>query len=155
MKKNFKLVVISLSAFVVGSFMNNFALSDVVSNYKIAVIDVQKVVSNSVQVNALKEEQKKKVQDLTSFVEKAKADVLAEKDTVKQKDLEDKYNKELNIKKSTMDKEYAQKLSEIDKSISTVISAKAKKDNYALVLSKGVVLFGGDDITESVAKAVK
>ena len=54
-----------------------------------------------------------------------------------------------------MDQEYAAKLKELDTSISQQIEAKAKADGYNLVLSKGIVLYGGKDITAEVMKVVK
>ena len=52
-------------------------------------------------------------------------------------------------------KTYKTKLAAIDKSISDVISADAKAKGYNLVLSKGSVLVGGDDITEAIVAKVK
>ena len=69
--------------------------------------------------------------------------------------MEDKYNKELNSKKAAMDKNYASKLESIDKNISAKINEQAKAGNYDIVLAKGVVLYGGTDITDAVKKAVK
>lgn len=154
MKNNFKLISVAVLSMAIGFTASNFAVSDVPANYKVAVVDVQKVVKNSKQVSALKAEQTKKVADLTKYVQTAKANIAKEKDATKKKALEDKYNKELAAKKSAIEKDYATKLLAIDKSISNVIKEKAKAGNYNLVLSKGVVLSGGDDITSSVATAV-
>lgn len=155
MKNNFKLVAVAALSLVIGLSVNNFAVSNVPASYKVAVVDVQKVVSSSKQVAALKEEQKKKISELTSFVQTAKTNISKEKDAAKKKALEDKYSKELTAKKATIEKDYATKLKAIDKSISDTINAKAKAGNYNLVLSKGVVLSGGDDITAAVSAAVK
>ena len=54
-----------------------------------------------------------------------------------------------------MEKEYASKLAAIDKSISDKIVVEAKNGGYDIVLAKGVVLYGGTDITNNVIKAVK
>ena len=37
---------------------------------------------------------------------------------------------------------------------SNQIASQAKLNNYDIVLAKGVVLYGGDDITEAVKQAV-
>lgn len=155
MKNSIKLVSVAALSLLIGLSVSNFAVSDVPSNYKVAVVDVPKVVNSSKQVSALKAEQKQKVADLTNFVKTAKANIANEKDATKKKALEAKYTKELAAKKSAIEKDYAKKLLAIDKSISNVIQAKAKEGNYNLVLSKGVVLSGGVDITSSVAAAVK
>lgn len=155
MKNYVKYGVLGLSAFVIGMSVNNFAISDVPSNYKVAVVDVQKVVASSNQVKNLKAEQQKKTQDLNNFVKTANAAVNKETDATKKKALQEKYSKEFNTKRTAIQKDYANKLSAIDKSISAVIANKAKQDNYNLVLAKGVVLSGGTDITEEVSKLVK
>ena len=64
-------------------------------------------------------------------------------------------NKELMAKKEKMDQDYAAKLKALDTSISQQINEKAKADGYDLVLSKGIVLFGGNDITSEIIKVVK
>ncbi len=153
MNNKMKFFVVGLSAFVVGAAFSNFAMSDVPS--KIAVVDVPQVVNSSSQVQALKKEQQAKTKEIVAFVEKARKDVAATTDVKKKQALEDKYNKELNAKKSAMDKNYATKLTAIDTAISKQIEAQAKAGGYDIVLAKGVVLYGGSDITDAVKKAVK
>lgn len=153
MNNKFKFLAVGISAFVIGLSLNNIAVSDVPS--KIAVVDVSSVVNSSSQVQALKKEQQAKAKELMTFIEKARKDVAATTDTKKKQALEDKYNKELNTKRATMDKNYATKLEAIDKSISAQIANQAKTGGYDIVLAKGVVLYGGSDITDAVKKAVK
>lgn len=155
MKKNFKLIAIAAISMVIGFSVNNYAVSNVPVNYKVAVVDLQKVVSESKQVKTLKEEQKKKIEELTKYIQTAKANIAAEKDATKKKELEQKYTKELAAKKSTIEKDYAKKLKDIDKNISDTIKNQAKTGNYNLVLTKGVVLSGGEDITAAVSAAIK
>ncbi len=153
MNKSVKYVALGLAAFVIGMSVNNFAVSNVPS--KIAVVDVQKVVASSAQVKALKADREAKIKDLANFVTTARANVAKETNADKKKTLEDKYNKELNSKRDAIQKDYAKKLAAIDKSISSVINQKAKAANYDIVLAKGVVLYGGTDITAEIAKSVK
>ena len=153
MDKKIKVFVLTLSAFVVGFSINNFAMSDVTS--KIAVVDVPEIVNSSAQVKALQKEQEAKAKEIVTFVEKARKDIAGTADVKKKQALEDKYNKELRAKKEVMDKSYATKLSAIDKSISEQVASQAKAGGYDIVLAKGVVLYGGSDITEAVKKAMK
>lgn len=153
MNNKMKFFVVGLSTFVIGVSLSNFAMSDVPS--KIAVVDVPQVVNSSSQVQALKKEQQAKTKEIVAFVEKARKDVAATTDVKKKQDLEAKYNKELNAKKSAMDKNYASKLTAIDAAISKQIEAQAKAGGYDIVLAKGIVLYGGSDITDAVKKAVK
>lgn len=124
-------------------------------NYNIAIVDVQKVVASSSQVAALKKEQEAKTKSLIEFVEKARKEVAATTDTKKKEALEAKYNKELNAKKEAYDKAYAEKLKNIDDNITRQIENVAKSGGYSIILAKGVVLWGGNDITDTVIKAVK
>ena len=153
MNKSVKYVALGLAAFVIGMSVNNFAVSNVPS--KIAVVDVQKVVASSAQVKALKADREAKIKDLANFVTTARANVAKETNAAKKKTLEDKYNKELNSKRDAIQKDYEKKLAAIDKSIYSVINQKAKAANYDIVLAKGVVLYGGTDITAEIAKSVK
>lgn len=153
MNNKIKILAVGLLTFASGIAFSNFAMSDVPS--KIAVVDVQEVVNSSSQVQALKKEQQAKMKEVVFFVEKARKEVAATTDVKKKQALEEKYNKELNTKKTAMDKNYADKLTAIDSTISKQIEAQAKAGGYDIVLAKGVVLYGGSDITDAVKKAVK
>ena len=153
MNNKIKILAVGLLTFASGISFSNFAMSDVPS--KIAVVDVQEVVNSSSQVQALKKEQQAKMKEVVSFVEKARKEVAATTDVKKKQALEEKYNKELNTKKTALDKNYADKLTAIDSTISKQIEAQAKAGGYDIVLAKGVVLYGGSDITDAVKKAVK
>ena len=137
-----------LSGLVAGSCAN-------AADFSVAVIDVPAVVNAAAQVQALKKEQQAKAKEIVQFIEKARKDVASISDAKKKQAAEEKYNKELQAKKEKMDKDYAAKLKAIDESISAQISAKAKADGYNVVLSKGIVLYGGTDITAEVSKIIK
>lgn len=155
MKNKMKFLTVALVAFGIGLSVNNFAVSEAPATFKVAVVDVQKVVANSNQVKALKAEQTKKGQELAKFIETAKAALDKEKDAKKKKALEEKYNKEFQAKREAIAKNYETKLIAIDKNILTAIDTNAKKAGYDLVLAKGVVLNGGTDITAAISKEVK
>lgn len=155
MNNRMKFLTVGAFAFVIGMSVNNIAFSDTACNCKIGVVDISKVVSASTQVVNMKKEQQAKAQEIVTFVEKARKDVAAAKDEKTKKSLEEKYNKELTAKKEKMDKDYAAKLKNIDDTISKTVEAQAKAGGFKVVLAKGVVLYGGEDITDAVIKAVK
>ena len=155
MKNNWKFLTVALCAFAIGISANNFAVSNVPSNFKVAVVNVPKVVESSKQVQALKAENKRKSDEFMKFVQTANAAMEKEKDEKKKAALKTKYEKEIKAKMESNTKTYKTKLAAIDKSISDVISADAKAKGYNLVLSKGSVLVGGDDITEAIVAKVK
>ena len=159
--KTSKILVVTAIALTLS--MNNFAISKPVTKslpkssvgLNVAVVDVQKIIESSPAINKLKTDRKNKIDDLASFVEKARADVAKEDNAAKKKTLEDNYNNELNTRKNNIDKEYAKKLSDIDKDITNIIQSKAKKSNFNLVLTKTSVLDGGTDITSVIVKELK
>lgn len=155
MKKHILGVVIAVCAFVAGYSFNSIAISDTNPDFKVAVVDIQKIVLNSNEVKNLKTEQEKKVKNMQATIEKAKAEMAKEKDPAKLSALEEKYRAEINKQKLAMDKEYNEKLAAVDNNIKTAVIEKARAMNYNMVLPKNTVLFGGDDITEQVAPAVK
>lgn len=122
---------------------------------KVAIVDVQKVVNKSAQVQALKKEQEAKSKEIREFIKKANDEVKAQTDQKKKQEIVKKYEKELAAKREANSKAYKAKLEAIDKTITATINNYAKTNGYDLVLVKGAVLYGGDDITEAVSKVVK
>lgn len=121
----------------------------------IAVVDVTAVVAKSAQVQNLKKEQQTKMQDLEKWLKNAQADVQKQQTKEGKEKLLKKYNTDFAKKKEAIVKDYAAKLKAVDKSITETISATAKAKGYNMVISKSVVVFGGDDITADVQKVVK
>ena len=140
-------------AFILGLGFNTFAMSDMPS--KIAVVDVNRVVSNSSQVMALKKEQNLKNEELQKWLNTARADVEKQKTQEGKEKLAKKYDSDFQKKQQAIQKDYADKLQSIDKDISGVIAKTAKDKGYDVVLAKGVVLYGGEDITNAISKLIK
>ena len=154
-KKQITTLTIAITAFAIGMGFNNIAMSNIPANYKVAVVDLNTVVSKSAQVKALKKEQQTKLQELQKWIETVRADVAKQSTQESKEKLVKKYDAEFAKKQETIKKNYAMKLQAIDKSITATIAQEAKAQNYNLVLSKSSVLYGGDDITASIAKNVK
>ena len=132
---------------------NNFAMASQVK--KIAVVDVNKIVASSNQVKALKEEQEKKMQDLQKWLTTVREDVAKQKTKEGKEKLIAKYDETFAKKQEAIKKNYAEKLMAIDRNISGVIAKEAQAQGYDMVLSKGIVLYGGDDITSEIEKHIK
>ena len=122
---------------------------------RIAVVDVPAVVAQSQQVKALKKEQQTKIQDLEKWLKTAQTDVEKQQTTEGKEKLLKKYNTEFVKKKEAIAKDYTARLQVVEKSISDTIAQQAKEKGYDMVISKGIVLYGGSDITADVAKVVK
>ena len=165
-KKIFTVAVLSLfvlgvtpkvnAANIFGVNSNSSAASaQVPAGYRVAVVDVNAVVSKSNQVQALKKEQEAELKKLQEWLNTVRADVEKQQTKEGKEKLLKKYNEDFAKKQETIKKNYATKLQAIDQSISKTISDQAKAQNYNLILSKSSVLFGGDDITASIIKVVK
>lgn len=151
MKK--ELIILGISMFAIGFGVNNLAMSKLPSS--VAVVDINQVVSQSSQVMALKKEQSLKMEELQKWLEVARADVEKQQTQEGKTKLIKKYDNDYAKKQETLQKDYSSKLQSIEKDISAVIANEAKENEYDLVLSKGVVLYGGQDITKTIAKKVK
>jgi len=153
MKNNIWFVIACVMVFFAGYSMNDAAVS--FSKYKVAVIDVPTVLSKSSEIQDLKRSQEKEMEELNTLISKAQNELLNEHDKTQLLQKESQYRKEIETKKSDMDKKYTERLAKINDNIKTVISKEAKKSNYNLVLPTGMVISGGDDITDSVVKNIK
>lgn len=142
--------------FVVAIFALGLGIGYLIkSKNNIAVVNVMEVVNKSAQVEALKNEQTAKTQELMQWLQTVQEEVKKEKDSKKQEELLKKYNDEFTQKRTELSTQYNEELQKIDDSITATISKIAKDKGYALVAAKGMIVYGGTDITEEVANAVK
>ncbi len=153
MKNNIWFIVACVLVFFVGYNMNDMAVS--FPKYKVAVIDVPTVLSNSSEIQELKRIQDKEMQELNILISKAQNELLNEHDRSKVLQKEAAYRKEIETKKKNMDEKYNSKLVKVNNEIRKIISNEAKKSNYNLVLPTGMVISGGEDITDNIVKKMK
>ena len=106
MKKTILTALIIASALVAGYSINNIASSKSTPEYKIAVVDIQKVVLNSPEIKVLKANQEKQLQDLQTTINKAREEISKETDPAKSAKLEEKYRKEINEKEIALEGNY-------------------------------------------------
>lgn len=152
-KNNLWFIAACVLVFLVGYNINNAAIS--FPKYKVAVLDIPTVLSNSDEIQVLRKEQDKENKELDILISKAQNDILNEPDKTKLLQKEADYRQKIETKKKSIDKKYNEKLAKINKEIQTLISNEARKENYNLVLPAGMVISGGDDITNSVVKNMK
>ncbi len=122
---------------------------------KVAMVDVQKVVNSSAAVNALKIEHQGKMAELQTWLSNAEKEIEKETVSSKKEKLTKKYQQELNQKQQAVQQAYAQELQKIDTLISEDITKIANEKGYNLVIVKGMVISGADDITEYVIEGVR
>ncbi|MBR2273860.1 MAG: OmpH family outer membrane protein [Alphaproteobacteria bacterium] len=121
----------------------------------IAVVDVQAIVNSSAQVKALKEAQANKIKELNLWLQNAQNEENAEHDKERQQALLQKYNAEFALKRRDIALQYQQELQAVSSNISQTVAAEAEKKGYSMVIAKNIVICGGVDITEHVAKIIK
>ena len=121
----------------------------------IAVVDVQSIVNSSAQVKALKEAQAAKVSELNAWLQNAQNEVNTERDKERQQALLQKYNAEFALKRRDIALQYQQELKTVSDNISQTVTEEAEKKGYSMVIAKNIVIYGGIDITEDIAKIVK
>lgn len=153
MKNNIWFIVACVMVFFVGYNINDVAVS--FPRYKVAVVDVPTVLSNSSEIQSLKVSQDKKIEELNTLISKAQNEIINEPDRNKAVQMETAYRKQIETKKNSIDEEYNSKLVKVTSKIKSLISSEAKKTNYNLVLPTGIVITGGDDITSDIVKKVK
>ena len=153
MKNNIWFIIACVLVFCVGYNMNDVAVS--FPKYKVAVIDVPTVLSNSSEIQELKRLQDKDMEELNILISKAQNELLNEPDKSKLLQKEAAYRKQIETKKKEIDEKYNSKLAKINDNIKNVINKEAQKSNYKLVLPTGMVISGGEDITDNVVKKMK
>lgn len=153
MKNNFWFIVACVLVFFVGYNVNDVAVS--IPRYKVAVVDVPTILSKSSEMQTLKISQDKKMEELNTLISKAQNEIVNESDRNKALQKEATYRKQIEYQKQQMEEEYNSKITKITNKIRTLISNEAKHENYNLVLPTGMVISGGEDITEQVVKKLK
>lgn len=153
MKNNIWFIVACVLVFCVGYNLNDTAIS--FQKYKVAVVDIPEILSHSEQVQELKKQQDKDLEELNILISKAQNEILNEqnKNIILQK--EASYRGQIEAKKNEIDKKYNSKFEKINENIKSIITDEAKKMHYNLVLPAGFVISGGDDITANIVKKIK
>jgi len=154
MKQKLKVLTLTGLAFALGFGINNFAMSDTTEVKNIAVVDVAKLIESSDKVKVLKSEQAKNMEDLSKLAQSAKADIEKQSTEENKEKLAKKYQETINQRRTANAENYAKQLAIIDKDVDNLIKQKAKSSNYNLILAKSSVLYGGEDITEELAKEI-
>lgn len=153
MKNNIWFIVACVLVFFVGYNVNDMAVS--FPRYKVAVVDVPTILSKSPEIQSLKVSQDKQMEELNTLISKAQNEIVNESDRNKAVQMEATYRKQIETKKKSMDEDYNNKIVKITSKIKSLISSEAKKTNYNLVLPTGMVISGGEDITDTIVKKLK
>ena len=152
-KENIWLVGACALFFIGGYTMNDVAIS--LPRYKVAVVDITKVMEQSKDIKNLKASQDKQLKELETLISKAQNEIVNTQDQNKAMELQINYGKEIETKRNAIDEDYSKKIVQITTNIKNLISNQAKKTDYNLVLPTGMVISGGEDITDNVIKEMQ
>ena len=84
------------------------------------------------------------------WIQNAQNSVNEEKDQTKKEQLAQQLNEELNSKRNTYAQNYVSALQTIEQNINSTIAEEAHKKGYKFIIAKGMILGGGDDITDEL-----
>lgn len=124
-------------------------------NAKIAVVDVQALVNQTPSVIALRAEQQNNMAIIQNWVAGVNNQLSQIADQNQRASLTQQYQIELNKREQILQSQYAQKVQAIDAELSKLVSDVATEKKLDYVFAKGMVVFGGTDITADVAKRLK
>lgn len=148
-----KPAVLVAVAFVFGCLIS--ALIAYCFSPRIAMVDVAQIVGKSSEIAKVQENQQQRLQQLQEWVSTVQSEVSKERNKQKQAELAQKYDEELQQKKIEIQEAYNTEIKAIDEKMTHLISKKAKKKGYNVVLTKSSVLTGTKDLTDVVLEAVK
>jgi outer membrane protein len=153
-----------------------FFSSGVFALEKIAIIDLKKIVSNSVAASKLTDNLQKEIKegqkDINSKVaelEKKYKEILEQKDILTAEAFKEKQQELLAEKQilqqqvanktKELEKSYALQLTQIEKKIQSIIEYISNKEDYNLILNKNEVVFSvypeiTDDVTIQLNKTL-
>ena len=117
---------------------------------RIAVVDVQKIVSMSRPVAELRQDMQGQMSNLQAWVNASNAQIEKEGSQEKKDALTKQYQEELMNKQQAIQKDYAEKLQKLDADLTKIIETTAKEEGLGITLVKGSVAAGGTDITDKV-----
>lgn len=137
------------------STTSSSSTASLTDNSKIAVVDIQALVSQTPSVLALRQERQNQIAGLQQWVNGANAEINQQTDQNAKAALFQKYQLEFNQRQQMLQTEYVQKVQSIDAELSKLIADVAKKEKLDYVFAKGIVVFGGTDITSKVAEMLK
>ena len=111
MKNNIWFIIACILVFCVGYNLNDTAVS--FQKYKVAVVDVPEILSHSEEIQELKRQQDKDMEELNILISKAQNEIINEKRKDKLIEKEASYRKQIETKKTEIDKKYNAKLEKV------------------------------------------
>ena len=155
MKELKNIVIAAVAGAVVAVAACCFICCSHCNKQKVAVVDVQKIVEHSKDVAAFNEDMQNKKLELQKWLDESGKEV----EKVKEKDMREKliaqYRQEFTQKYQELQNEELVRTQELNNQITKVVEEAGKKAGYDHVFAAGVVIYGAQDITDVVLKAME
>lgn len=155
MKKNNKLqklllVALVASALVTTGQIGQKAQATELTSQNVGFIDVNYIVNNSKQTQALKQKQDALTVELQKFGITEKEKMMNSKTLLSKQDLEKELIKKVALKKEDLEKQYRDNFIAVQQKIKTAVADVEKQKHINLVFTKDSLVSGGIDITKDV-----
>lgn len=137
------------------SCLSATATATTLSNQNVGVIDINYILINSKQTQALKQKQEALTIELQKYGITEKEKMMNNSKTDLSKvDLEKELVKKVSLKKDNLEKEYRDNFINVQQKIRTAVGSVEKKKHVELVFTKDSLILGGTDITKDVLEAL-
>ena len=115
-----------------------------------AVVDVQKIVNQARPVAELRQDMQAQMSNLQEWVNQSNAEINKTESQEQKDALTKQRQEELLQKQQLIQKNYAEKLQQLDAELTKIIEKTAKAEGFNITFVKGSVAAGGTDITDKV-----
>lgn len=119
-----------------------------------ASVDLDKVLKGYKKTTTINNNIQKQEADIRVFIVDAQKNVVAATTDAERKKREEKYAKELKAKMDKLQKDKLAAVQGLEKDVRAAIDAEGKKGTYALILTSNNALYGAEDITNDIIKAL-
>ena len=121
----------------------------------IAVVNLEQVLAQSPKLNAIRQDNENKLNELSLWVDEVNKEIDTETDKEKHLRLANQYRKLTSEKENVIKQEYSNRIKEVDAEITALIDKVAKHHGCNAVFANTSMVTGGKDITEDVIKELK
>lgn len=148
------LVVLGALTLVVPNQMEQKAQALELTNQNVGFIDVNYIVNNSKQTQALKQKQDTLTVELQKFGITEKEKMMNSKTSLNKQELEKDLIKKVSLKKEDLEKEYRENFISVQQKIKTAVATVEKQKHIDLVFTKDSLVSGGVDLTKDVIEVL-
>ncbi len=127
-------------------------MSPALAAEKYASVDLDKVLRSYTTTARINADLQKEEADIRVFVLDAQKRVVSAKTDAEKKSLEDRFNKELQVKVDALQKKKVDALRAIEADVKAAIDKVGKSGAYSLILTSNNTLYGTVDISDQIIK---